>query len=537
MNYFYWTDGDEVKGPLSLQELLAFDADTLARTLVCCEGEDQWRPLAELVATSVSKVGLETDIVGQKSTLVDRPSVSSTPSIQRRGSHLAVENVVSTISQSPGIQQGAVIGGWLCFILGMGVMYLSLWAFIIYVPLFLVGFILSIIAMAQRRIIGGIALLLITLIVPPVLWFCTAMIRGDQFMKKHLPPDKLLEYNFKKEESNRIAKQLINAPSDHSSNDPLHAEPKIPSPSAGAGTEFAEAAPNESPAKTPDSIESNYSTSGDSRTLDHVADEKRGTDDSFVESKNASQVVELNSDIAPIVYEFKAATTTSRETIAKYVLGYSYRDMDEFSKHDFVTKLDAMIKQRETAAKSDELYGVSVDVNLSEYDFDKQVFPIGDKYESNGSQSYLSITVRPKDNGDSLSNSNYVVCFADTPQIHSFPVDLDQARKLGPTLRQSRQARISYIGTLQKCVEKVQNSGNTGSAGLSNKYILLNVQEMRMTLEKSGQMLSCQLPGKPASKVEVSVATVNETRGEVSGLPPAKRLNAMPSGNSFVVGS
>jgi general secretion pathway protein G len=64
------------------------------------------------------------------------------------------------------VKQGAVIGGWVCFALGLATMYFSMWTFFICAPLFLVAFILSIFAMVQQRIIGGIVLLLCTLVIP-----------------------------------------------------------------------------------------------------------------------------------------------------------------------------------------------------------------------------------------------------------------------------------------------------------------------------------------------------------------------------------
>ena len=67
------------------------------------------------------------------------------------------------------IKQGALIGGWVCAVLGIVMMFVSLGLFFIYAPLFLVAFILSITAMAQRRIVGGILLLLFTIIVLPIL--------------------------------------------------------------------------------------------------------------------------------------------------------------------------------------------------------------------------------------------------------------------------------------------------------------------------------------------------------------------------------
>jgi hypothetical protein len=68
-------------------------------------------------------------------------------------------------------KQGAVIGGWICFSLGLLLQYFSLWTFFLYGPLFFVAFVLSIIAMAQRRIVGGLALLLLTLVVPVTVFF------------------------------------------------------------------------------------------------------------------------------------------------------------------------------------------------------------------------------------------------------------------------------------------------------------------------------------------------------------------------------
>ena len=67
------------------------------------------------------------------------------------------------------VKQGAIIGGAVCFVIGIILMFLTMWSFFIYGPLFLVAFILSIVAMAQKRILGGILLLLATLIVPTIL--------------------------------------------------------------------------------------------------------------------------------------------------------------------------------------------------------------------------------------------------------------------------------------------------------------------------------------------------------------------------------
>ena len=60
--------------------------------------------------------------------------------------------------------------GWLCFALGMICMFQSLLYILVYVPLFLIAFILSIPAMANGRIRSGVMLLVASLIGPPGLF-------------------------------------------------------------------------------------------------------------------------------------------------------------------------------------------------------------------------------------------------------------------------------------------------------------------------------------------------------------------------------
>lgn len=75
------------------------------------------------------------------------------------------------------VKQGALIGAVVCFLIGIIVMFVSLWAFIMYTPLFLAAFVLSIAAMAQKRVAGGILMMLLTVIVPPVLFFGLGAVR------------------------------------------------------------------------------------------------------------------------------------------------------------------------------------------------------------------------------------------------------------------------------------------------------------------------------------------------------------------------
>lgn len=81
-------------------------------------------------------------------------------------------------------RNGAVIGGWVCFALGIALMFASLWSFILYVPLFGVAFVLAIVAMAQRRVGQGVLMLLASIIVPFVLFFGLGATRTAELAKR-----------------------------------------------------------------------------------------------------------------------------------------------------------------------------------------------------------------------------------------------------------------------------------------------------------------------------------------------------------------
>ena len=85
-------------------------------------------------------------------------------------------------------KQGGAIGGWLCFALGISAMVWSVWSFILYVPLFFVSFVLSIVALAQRRIVSGAILLVATILVPGILWLVLSATRASKFIDDHPSP-------------------------------------------------------------------------------------------------------------------------------------------------------------------------------------------------------------------------------------------------------------------------------------------------------------------------------------------------------------
>lgn len=87
---------------------------------------------------------------------------------------------MSTESQG----NGAAIGGWICFVLGMAVMAWSLWFFLVYGPLFLVSFVLAIVCLARRQLGNGIGMLLATLVVPVVTFVTLGTLRTDAALKE-----------------------------------------------------------------------------------------------------------------------------------------------------------------------------------------------------------------------------------------------------------------------------------------------------------------------------------------------------------------
>ena len=80
-----------------------------------------------------------------------------------------ISNTPNSFVVQTNVKQGAVIGGWVCFVLGIVAMYLWMSTFFIYGPLLLAAFILSIIAIVQKRSSVGIILLLVTIIIPSLM--------------------------------------------------------------------------------------------------------------------------------------------------------------------------------------------------------------------------------------------------------------------------------------------------------------------------------------------------------------------------------
>ena len=104
-----------------------------------------------------------------------------------------------------GAKQGALIGSIASFGTGIVFMLFTLFSFPIYSSLFLAAFILSIVAMAQRRIVGGILMLILTVAVPPFLFLVLGVGRINHALKDFPKPASI---------SNNVAKSSANDISD-----------------------------------------------------------------------------------------------------------------------------------------------------------------------------------------------------------------------------------------------------------------------------------------------------------------------------------
>jgi len=69
----------------------------------------------------------------------------------------------------PETKSGVLIAAAICLGIGILLMFLSLLTAFIFGPLFFAAFVLSIIAIAQKRVLGGVLMLLATLIIPVVI--------------------------------------------------------------------------------------------------------------------------------------------------------------------------------------------------------------------------------------------------------------------------------------------------------------------------------------------------------------------------------
>lgn len=86
--------------------------------------------------------------------------------------------MTNQVSKPP--KQGAVIGGWVCLVLATALMVVTLLTFFLYFPLFLAAFVLGIVAIAQKRLINGVTILLLSVAIPLVLGLTLGVSRTSE---------------------------------------------------------------------------------------------------------------------------------------------------------------------------------------------------------------------------------------------------------------------------------------------------------------------------------------------------------------------
>jgi|GEM_PF-1688455 len=128
------------------------------------------------------------DMVGES---VDCPSCNSTlivenptikpPSPKKHETQVDTTSASKNQNSETNVKQGALISGLVCFGLGVLLMFISLSTVKLYAPLFLAAFVLSIIAMAQKRVAGGVILLVLTILVPIVLFIAIPSFKIAKF--------------------------------------------------------------------------------------------------------------------------------------------------------------------------------------------------------------------------------------------------------------------------------------------------------------------------------------------------------------------
>ena len=80
-------------------------------------------------------------------------------------------------------QRGPIIGGWTCFSIGFIILILFSWPFYIHFAFFVLALILSIEAMSEQKLIGGLSLLLTTLLLPTLVGFGLLFLQLNQDVK------------------------------------------------------------------------------------------------------------------------------------------------------------------------------------------------------------------------------------------------------------------------------------------------------------------------------------------------------------------
>jgi hypothetical protein len=398
-------------------------------------------------------------------------------------------------------KQGAIIGGWLCFAIGMGVMYFSLWLMPIYAAALLVAFVLSIVALAQRRILGGLVLLLVTIIVPLIVWF---RLTGERLDARFANDP---NYQAGKKLGRALVKaELADEPEKQESREAESARPvaivhESPKPNETVVTETA-ATPRETKNPAESAVQIESPAPGASPPV--VVPEHRS-------------VTSISVDTIPLIYELRASKSTPRTEIAMFVTRGGFQGMDEFARREFLEKLDRLIAEKKAQTGPDHLFQLTSVEALGEYDFEKNAFPLN----RNRDGSPLPKVMYYVSARSTVVDDRYAVAFENLNQLHSLPVPLEEARLLGPVLRKSRVAEIRYSGSLASCEELRGDQENA-------KVVSLSITEVVVQLREGGKPIVYKVPSQLAAEAKPASASAKQETVPMEAAPAPKVVALSP---------
>lgn len=98
----------------------------------------------------------------------------------RRGNSAANEAARPARTESLSMRHGAAVGAWICLTLGITLNAVGVFALSVSLPLYLAAFILSIVHMSRRRLGSGLASLILTVLLPPIIILVNGGIQGSR---------------------------------------------------------------------------------------------------------------------------------------------------------------------------------------------------------------------------------------------------------------------------------------------------------------------------------------------------------------------
>ena len=419
------------------------------------------------------------------------------------------------------VKQGAAIGGWVCLILGIALMKHSLLWFWVYGPLFLAAFVLGIAALAQKRILSGI-LLLLSAIATPIIFLLIFSKRTDEYFKNH--PNEAYE------DGKRLGKVIAAKIEDKP--EALVEESPVPVTNPSP-IEQVEPAPPSPPITSP-------SSTLPTPTIEQVEPASPSPQAEVTQpAVEARKGIRITSATVPIVYELKAPVPTQRESIAQSVTDGSFARMDEFTRREYLQKLNKLIDEKTIALRSDNVFFITVQIFLEEYDFEKFGFPISKAIPNERLERKYIPLIGPKG-----KDYGYELSFTNDNQLRFFPLPLEDARKLSAALRASRKANITIEGTLERCESIEVHLGMFPTS----KVVFLKAEVLQLDLDNDENIFSWIVPETspvPRAKIlpnrirdtEPTATPTSEKEFLITGIPPGDVLNvrASPAMNAVSV--